>query len=111
MSDDKTTPDHQSPLLQASDATARDTTPDPKRWWALAAIALGVSLIIMDATVVNVALPVVIRDLSLSATEAEWMNAVYSLMFAALLTSGAVVGSSSSVWSSSWGPRCLPGRR
>jgi hypothetical protein len=32
-------------------------------WWALAAVALGVSLIIMDGTVVNVALPVVIGDL------------------------------------------------
>ena len=56
-----------------------------KRWLALATVALGVSLIIMDATVVNVALPVVIRDLQLSSTQAEWMNAVYSLMFAALL--------------------------
>lgn len=57
----------------------------PRRWWALLAVALGVSLIIMDATVVNVALPVIITDLHLDATQAEWMNAVYSLMFAALL--------------------------
>ncbi|MDN4473399.1 MFS transporter [Demequina zhanjiangensis] len=56
-----------------------------RRWWALAAVALGVSLIIMDATVVNVALPVVIEDIGLTATQAEWMNAVYSLMLAALL--------------------------
>ena len=56
-----------------------------RRWLALATVALGVSIIIMDATVVNVALPVIITDLSLSATEAEWLNAVYSLMFAALL--------------------------
>ena len=54
-------------------------------WWALAAVALGVSLIIMDGTVVNVALPVVIGDLHLSSTDAEWMNASYALMFAALL--------------------------
>ena len=55
------------------------------RWFGLAAVALGVSVIIMDATVVNVALPVIIRDLHLSSTQAEWMNAVYALMFAALL--------------------------
>ncbi|WP_062202745.1 MFS transporter [Demequina salsinemoris] len=63
-------------------------SPNPagsRRWWALAAVALGVSLIIMDATVVNVALPVVIEDIGLTATQAEWMNAVYSLMLAALL--------------------------
>lgn len=55
------------------------------RWLALATIALGVSLIIMDATIVNVALPVVIRDLSLTASQAEWLNASYALAFAALL--------------------------
>ena len=71
-----------------SPETAASTTIGPaltRRWWALAAVALGVSLIIMDATVVNVALPVIITDLHLDATQAEWMNAVYSLMFAALL--------------------------
>lgn len=59
------------------------------RWVAMGAIALGVALVIMDATIVNVATPVVIEDLGLTATEAQWMNAVYSLVFAALmLTSG-----------------------
>jgi EmrB/QacA subfamily drug resistance transporter len=64
----------------------------PHRWWALATVALGVSLIIMDGTVVNVSLPVIIKDLGLNATEAEWMNAVYSLMFAALLLTLGRVG-------------------
>ncbi|MEI2818723.1 MAG: MFS transporter [Marmoricola sp.] len=56
-----------------------------RKWTAMAAIALGVSLVIMDATIVNVALPVVIDDLSLNATQAQWMNAVYALVFAALM--------------------------
>lgn len=73
---------------------ATSPAPDPhaashplgsSRWWALATIALSTSLIIMDATIVNVALPVVIRDLDLTANQAEWMNAIYSLTFAALL--------------------------
>ena len=63
-----------------------------KRWGALATVALGVSIIIMDATVVNVALPTIITDLHLDATQAEWMNAVYSLMFAALLLTLGRVG-------------------
>lgn len=50
------------------------------------------SIIIMDATVVNVALPSIIRDLDLSATQAEWMNSVYALMFAALLLTLGRVG-------------------
>lgn len=65
---------------------------EARRWWALATIALGVSLIIMDATIVNVALPVVIADLHLDAAQAEWMNAVYALVFASLLLTVGRVG-------------------
>jgi EmrB/QacA subfamily drug resistance transporter len=52
---------------------------------ALVSIALGVSVVIMDATIVNVALPVVIEDLGLTAADAQWINVAYSLVFAALL--------------------------
>lgn len=48
-------------------------------------ISLGVSLIIIDATIVNVMLPRVVRDLRLTTTDAEWMTSIYSLVFAALL--------------------------
>ena len=61
-------------------------------WAALLTIGFGVSLVIMDATIVNVALPVVIEDLSLTASEAQWMNAVYSLVFAALLITVGRIG-------------------
>lgn len=61
------------------------TEANPKRWIALIGIALAVALVIMDATIANVALPVVIRDLDLNATETQWMNAVYSLVFASLI--------------------------
>ncbi len=55
------------------------------RWIALVGIAMGVALVIMDATIANVALPVVIQDLGLNATETQWMNAIYSLVFASLI--------------------------
>lgn len=61
-------------------------------WAALLTIGFGVSLVIMDATIVNVALPVVIEDLSLTSTEAQWMNAVYSLVFASLLITVGRIG-------------------
>ena len=67
-------------------------TAHPLRWKAMPFIALAVSLIIMDATVVNVALPVIVRDLSLSASDAEWINSIYSLVFAALLITVGRIG-------------------
>ena len=61
------------------------TERNPKRWFAMAILSLAVSIIIMDATIVNVILPVLIQDLSLSVSEAEWANSIYALVFAALL--------------------------
>ncbi len=59
--------------------------PDPARWRALAVVAAGVALIIIDATIVNVALPTIITDLDLRLATAEWVNTTYALVFAALL--------------------------
>ncbi|MGI9187527.1 MAG: MFS transporter [Gaiellales bacterium] len=59
--------------------------PDRKRWIALGVVAGGVALIIIDSTIVNVALPTIIKDLQLGLSGAEWVNSIYSLVFAALL--------------------------
>jgi len=56
-----------------------------KRWFALLFLALGVAMIILDATVVNVAIPTMVRDLDLTTSDAEWVSAAYSLTFASLL--------------------------
>src|SRR5512144_1182613 len=48
-------------------------------------LSLGVAMIIVDATIVNVAVPSIIRDLDLQSTTAEWINTTYALVFAALL--------------------------
>ena len=55
-------------------------------------VALAVSIVIMDATVVNVVLPVLIRDLSLTSADAEWVNSIYALVFAALLITTGRLG-------------------
>ena len=61
-------------------------TAAPKHpWWALAALLLGLSMIIIDGSVVNVLLPTMVDDLDLSQTDAQWINSIYSLVFAALL--------------------------
>ena len=54
-------------------------------WIPMLFIGMGTALIIMDATIVNVSLPSMIADLGLSSIDAEWVNAIYSLTFAALL--------------------------
>jgi EmrB/QacA subfamily drug resistance transporter len=55
------------------------------RWIGLAMLSLGVAMIIVDATIVNVSVPAIIKDLDLQATQAEWINTSYALVFAALL--------------------------
>jgi EmrB/QacA subfamily drug resistance transporter len=62
------------------------------RWLGLAMLSLGVSMIIVDATIVNVAIPSIIRDLNLDSTSAEWINAIYTLVFAALLVTMGRMG-------------------
>jgi Arabinose efflux permease len=57
------------------------------RWLGMVVLSLGVSLIIVDATIVNVLLPRMVTDLGLRTTDAEWVNSIYSLVFAALLIS------------------------
>ena len=64
---------------------AREPEVDPKRWFALGIVAAGVALIIIDSTIVNVALPTMILDLNLGLSGAEWVNSIYSLVFAAIL--------------------------
>ena len=54
-------------------------------WWALVALLIGVSMIVIDGSLVNVLLPDMVEDLSLNATETQWVNSIYALIFAALL--------------------------
>jgi EmrB/QacA subfamily drug resistance transporter len=56
-----------------------------RRWLGLVIISLGVSLIIVDSTIVNVAVPSIITDLGISSEQAQWVQEVYTLVFAALL--------------------------
>ncbi len=55
------------------------------RWWGLVAISLGVAIIIMDSTIVSVAVPSIVADLGISSTEIQWVQEIYTLLFAALL--------------------------
>ncbi|MBH0008312.1 DHA2 family efflux MFS transporter permease subunit [Salinibacterium sp. SWN1162] len=56
-----------------------------KRWLGLLFISIAVALIIVDSTIVNVAIPSVVEDLDLNSTQVQWVQESYTLVFAALL--------------------------
>lgn len=55
------------------------------KWFGLVIISLAVSLIIVDSTIVNVAIPSIVHDLGISSTQVQWVQESYTLVFAALL--------------------------
>ena len=66
---------------------------DPRRrWLGLAMLSVGVAMIIVDATIVNVAVPSIARDLGLSGTGTQWVNTIYALVFAAFLVTLGRIG-------------------
>jgi EmrB/QacA subfamily drug resistance transporter len=65
--------------------SAATAEPGSRRWAGLFFIALGVAMIIVDATIVNVAVPQIIKDLGVTSSDAQWVQEVYTLVFAALL--------------------------
>ncbi|WP_065571402.1 DHA2 family efflux MFS transporter permease subunit [Microbacterium oleivorans] len=58
---------------------------DSRRWLGLVFISVAVSLIIVDSTIVNVAVPSIVEELEISSTEVQWVQEVYTLVFASLL--------------------------
>ncbi|WP_207343615.1 DHA2 family efflux MFS transporter permease subunit [Arthrobacter sp. E3] len=60
-------------------------TGSKRRWLGLVFISLAVSLIIVDSTIVNVAIPSIVDDLGATSTQVQWIQESYTLVFAALL--------------------------
>ncbi|MCU1362521.1 MAG: Drug resistance transporter, EmrB/QacA subfamily [Acidimicrobiaceae bacterium] len=64
------------------------TTLHRRRWWVLGVLCLVVLIVVIDNTIVNVALPVLSKDLHASNSSLQWIVDAYSLPFAALLLAG-----------------------
>ena len=73
---------------RASGAGTLGDEPHPQRWLALAVIAVTVLLVILDATIVNIALPAVSADLQISAASQQWIVTAYTLTFGGFLLLG-----------------------
>ncbi len=68
--------------------TASFLDEEHRKWWTLVAVAFGLFMIMLDNTVVNVALPSIQRDLKVSVSSLEWVVNAYFLTFAVLMLSG-----------------------
>ena len=67
---------------------ARIFAEENRKWWTLGAVAFGLFMIMLDNTVVNVALPAIQRDLGIGLSELEWIVNGYALTFAVLMLTG-----------------------
>ncbi|MFH9224631.1 DHA2 family efflux MFS transporter permease subunit [Streptomyces lydicus] len=67
---------------------AAPAEPDPRRWWALVVIAIAQLMVVLDATIVNIALPSAQRDLGMSDANRQWVITAYTLAFGGLLLLG-----------------------
>ena len=59
-----------------------------RKWWTLGAVAVGLFMIMLDNTVVNVAVPSIQRELGVGLSELQWIVTGYALSFAALMLTG-----------------------
>ncbi|HEX8690617.1 MAG TPA: MFS transporter [Solirubrobacterales bacterium] len=67
-------------------------TDENRKWWTLGAMCFALFMIMLDNTVVNVALPSIQRDLGASLSALEWTVNGYTLSFAVLLATGGRLG-------------------
>lgn len=78
------------------DATERSGTtevaPDPRRWAILAVLCLSLLIVGIDGTIVNVALPSLVRELGASSSDLQWIVDAYTLVFASFLLLAGSIG-------------------
>src|SRR3954451_18441379 len=67
---------------------ARILAEENRKWWTLAAVSFALFMIMLDNTVVNVALPAIQRDLGIDVAQLEWVVTGYALSFAVLMLTG-----------------------
>jgi EmrB/QacA subfamily drug resistance transporter len=71
---------------------ATGSAANPRRWWTLVATSFGLFMVLLDITIVNVALPVIGRSLGASFAELQWVIDAYTLVLAVLIVTGGRLG-------------------
>src|SRR5690348_15465821 len=72
--------------------TVPASQPYPRRWWAFAVLCLSLLVVVLDNTILNVALPTLARDLSARASQLPRIVDAYVLVFAGLLLTTGSLG-------------------
>jgi EmrB/QacA subfamily drug resistance transporter len=67
-------------------------TDENRRWWTLGAMCFALFMVMLDNTVVNVALPSIQREIHAGISELEWVINGYTLTFAVLIATGGRLG-------------------
>jgi MFS transporter, DHA2 family, integral membrane protein len=75
---------------ESSDRARSDQVINP--WWTLAVLCLSLVMVVLGNTVLNVALPTLVRELHATSTELQWMVDSYALVFAGLLLTAGALG-------------------
>ena len=75
-------------VRSSPDSTEGADAPDPRRWWALAVLAASQLIIVLDASIVNIALPSAQAELGISDADRQWVVTAYTLAFGSLLLLG-----------------------
>ena len=83
-------------LMTFEHAGETDVSADPanndRRWWILAVLGIAQLMVILDSTIVNIALPTAQHDLHFSNADRQWIVTAYSLAFGSLLLLGGRIG-------------------
>ena len=81
-------PGQTMPGTRSGATTPQAAAPDPRRWLILAVVALAQLMVVLDATIVNIALPSAQQALHFSNIERQWVVTAYALAFGSLLLLG-----------------------
>src|SRR3954453_15657393 len=76
----------------STDAPAQSSRPEANRWFVLALLGTAQLMVVLDATIVNIALPSAQQDLGFSTDNRQWIVTAYALAFGSLLLLGGKLG-------------------
>src|SRR5256714_142023 len=76
----------------SGDVLGTEELVDARRWWILGTLCVCLIVIGVDNTILNVALPSIVRDLSASGSQLQWMVDAYTIVFACLLLTAGSLG-------------------